>query len=138
MGLWNQLGKGFKKATDVHSDSISETESSIVDKRLERFKTCFGLSTANVETLRQMREDVGKGLSIFLEVDQELDGDYIITEQMVGSLIVNVAVDPEKSSKEAALAAAIGYVQNELGLDIKDVTFRVVDQNNDQGEIEND
>lgn len=89
----------FKDATLAYEDSNSENEIATIDQMVENYMTELGLSSSNVESIKNIVDAFEQGYELNLEGKELADGDFIITGQGVREVAEKEGINPSAWQK---------------------------------------
>ena len=92
-----EYAERFKKASEAHKDTNTDSEKVAIDLMLEEYLSELGLSSYNVAQLEEIVELVNDGYEIDVEAEKEMDGDYEITGEAVKKVVQEQDLNKSKS-----------------------------------------
>ena len=83
----------FKEASNAYKDSNTENEIVTIDKMIENYMAELGLSSQNVEAIKNIVDAFEQGYELKLEGEELADGDFIITGEGIREVAVEEGIN---------------------------------------------
>lgn len=83
----------FKQASLAYKDSNTENEIITIDQMVENYMAEMGLSSQNVEAIKEIVDAFEQGYEVEIEGEKQVDGDYLITVEGIREVAANEGIN---------------------------------------------